>query len=169
MLTTRRATSEDALLIASHRHSMFAEMGKSEPAALEEMRLRFVPWAERMITAAKYVGWVVLDGEKPVASGGFFELDWPPHPLDPTAEHRGYLLNFWVDPAYRGQGIARTLVREGLAESKRRGIRVTALHASEAGRRVYERMGFSATSEMFHIDSGLGSRDKETAVIRSSE
>lgn len=153
MLTTRKATVADAGLIAAHRRSMFAEMGRNDATTLEEMQRNFVPWVERMLAAEKYVGWIVMDGERPAASGGFFELDWPPHPFDPGAEHRGYLLNFWVEPAYRQQGLARMLVREGLAESKRRGLRVTALHASDAGRRVYETMGFGGTSEMLHIAS----------------
>ena len=157
MLTTRKATQNDAGLIATYRHAMFAEMGRSDPAALEEMRCNFVPWAERMIADGKYVGWIVEDGGRPVASGGFFELEWPPHPLDPAGEHRGYLLNFWVEPGYRGRGLARELVREALAESRRRGIRVTALHASDAGRRVYEPMGFKSTNEMFYVESAKDS------------
>lgn len=156
MPTTRRATAADATLIAAHRYAMFAEMGKSDHASLDEMRRNFVPWVERMILAGKYVGWIVTEETKPVASAGFFELDWPPHPLDPAAEHRGYLLNFWVEPEYRGQGLARMLVREALGESRRRGFRVTALHASDAGRRVYEKMGFATTSEMFFVESASG-------------
>ncbi|HEX3893605.1 MAG TPA: GNAT family N-acetyltransferase [Terracidiphilus sp.] len=152
MLTTRPTVAADAELIALHRHAMFAEMGKSHAEALEHMRCNFVPWVQRMIDAEKYAGWVVSDGEQPVASAGFFELEWPPHPLDPAGAHRGYLLNFWVEPAYRGKGLARQLVGEALAESRRRGIRVTALHASDAGKRVYEPMGFSATNEMFYVD-----------------
>ena len=152
MLTTRDAVAADAALIAEHRFAMFAEMGKSERTALDEMKRNFVAWVVRMIGAGKYVGWIVMDEEGPVASGGFFELDWPPHPLDPAAEHRGYLLNFWVDPEHRGEGLARMLVRKGLAESQRRGLRVTALHASEAGRRVYEKMGFSDTSELICVE-----------------
>jgi ribosomal protein S18 acetylase RimI-like enzyme len=152
MWTTREAILADAALIAEHRYAMFAEMGKSERAALDAMKSNFVPRVERMIEAGKYVGWIVMGGERPVASGGFFELEWPPHPLDPAGEHRGYLLNFWVDPEYRGKGLARMLVRKGLAESKRRGLQVTALHASEAGRRVYEKMGFIGTSEMYCVE-----------------
>ena len=151
MLTTRTATEADASLITTHRYRMFAEIGQTDEAALAAMRIHFEPWVERMITRGKYVGWIVLDDGKPVASAGFFELDWAPHPLDPTAEQRGYLLNFWVEPAYRSRGIARQLVREGLAETRRRGLRVTALHASAAGRRVYQPVGFAATGEMLHI------------------
>jgi ribosomal protein S18 acetylase RimI-like enzyme len=152
MLTTRRATDADAELLAAHRHAMFAEMGKSDGPALDAMRRNFVPWVERMIGAGKYIGWIVEENERPAASAGFFELEWPPHPLDPASEHRGYLLNFWVEPEYRGRGLARELVRKTLAESRRRGIRVTALHASDAGRRVYEPMGFKATNEMYFVD-----------------
>jgi len=143
----------DAGLIAQHRHAMFVEMGRSDPGSLDEMRRNFTPWVERMIDAAKYVGWIVEDDGRAVASGGFFELEWPPHPLDPAGEQRGYLLNFWVEPEYRGRGLARGLVREALAESRRRGIRVTALHASDAGRPVYETMGFKGTNEMFFVES----------------
>jgi ribosomal protein S18 acetylase RimI-like enzyme len=157
MLTTRRAAETDAQLIAAHRYAMFAEMGKSEARALDAMKRNFVPWVERMIGADKYVGWIVDGNERPIASAGFFELEWPPHPLDPAGEHRGYLLNFWVEPEHRGRGLARELMRHALAESKRRGIRVTALHASDAGRRVYEPMGFQATNEMYLIDSSLRS------------
>jgi ribosomal protein S18 acetylase RimI-like enzyme len=151
MLTTRRATPADGALIATHRQAMFAEMGRDSEASLEKMRHHFLSWVEGMIAAGKYVGWVVMDGDKPAASGGFFELEWPPHPLDPEAEHRGYLLNFWVEPEYRRKGLARMLVREGLAETRRRGLRITSLHASAAGRRVYEKMGFEDTSEMFKV------------------
>ena len=152
MLSTRLATASDAALIAEHRYAMFQEMGKSTESSLTEMRRNFVPWAQRMIALGKYVGWILVDGEQPVASAGFFELEWPPHPLDPAGEHRGYLLNFWVDPDYRGRGLARLLVDKALDESRRRGLRVVALHASEAGRRVYEKMGFQATSEMFYVE-----------------
>ena len=153
MLITRKATVADAALITEHRYAMFAEIGASRAADLDEMRRNFLPWVERMITAGKCVEWIIEDEGQPAASAGFFELEWPPHPLDPASEHRGYLLNFWVEPPYRGRSLARDLVREGLAEAKRRKIRVVALHASQAGRRVYEPMGFRATNEMYFVDA----------------
>lgn len=154
MLTTREATPADAALITAHRHAMFAEMGKYAPESLKRMDPHVTPWLERMMTAGRYVGWVVEEDGKPAASAGFFELDWPPHPLDPAGTARGYLLNFWVEPAYRRRGVARALVREAVAESRRRGLRVSVLHASDAGRPVYEREGFRASSEMFFVDPG---------------
>jgi ribosomal protein S18 acetylase RimI-like enzyme len=153
MLNTRFATSSDASLIAAHRRAMFQAMGKSDPSVLAQMSRHFEPWVKSMIEAQKYVGWIVEDAGQPAASAGFFLLDWPPHPFDPESCHRGYLLNFWVEPKFRNRGLARSLVTESLAEARRRRIRVVALHASDAGRPVYEAMGFSKTNEMFHVDA----------------
>ena len=153
MLTTRQITLVDVELITAHRRAMFEEMGKSTEASVDEMSRNFAPWLKRMIESRRYTGWVIVDDNRPVASAGFFTLEWPPHPLDPQAQHRGYLLNFWVEPAYRRRGLAHSLVKEALAEARRSKIRVAALHASDAGRPVYEAMGFRATNEMFYIDS----------------
>lgn len=155
MLATRTATLADAALLTSHRHAIFAEIGKSKPEALDTMSRHFRPWVERMIAAGKYAGWIVEDEGEPVASAGFFELEWPPHPFDPAGEARGYLLNFWVEPSHRRRGLAREMVKLAVAESKRRGFRVTALHASDAGRPVYEAVGFRASGEMFFVEKDL--------------
>jgi ribosomal protein S18 acetylase RimI-like enzyme len=152
MLETRLATLADAALITAHRRAMFAEVGLGRPEGLEVMSRHFTPWLERMMAAGRYVGWIVEEGAAVAASAGFFELDWPPHPFDPAATARGYLLNFWVEPGYRGRGLARALVREAVAESGRRGLRVTTLHASAAGRPVYEKEGFRSSSEMLFVD-----------------
>ncbi len=122
------------------------------------MSHNFRPWVERMMAAGNYVGWVVDDDGQPVASAGFFEHDWPPHPIDPAREARGYLLNFWVEPSHRRRGLAKELVKLAVAESRRRGFRVTTLHASDAGRPVYESLGFRGSKEMILIEAdGPGS------------
>jgi GNAT superfamily N-acetyltransferase len=155
MLTTRIATNGDIALITEHRNAMFAEIGMRTPDALATMSHHFRPWVERMMAAGKYLGWVVEEDGQPVASAGFFELDWPPHPFDPAGEARGYLLNFWVEPSHRRRGLAKELVKLAVAESRRRGFRVTTLHASEAGRPVYESLGFRPSGEMMLVDDSV--------------
>jgi hypothetical protein len=39
-----------------------------------------------------------------------------------------------------------------MAEAKRRGIGVIALHASKKGQSVYERLGFKASNEMLFVE-----------------
>jgi GNAT superfamily N-acetyltransferase len=151
MLATRTAIPADAPLLTAHRHAMFAEMGKASNDALATMSLHFAPWVSRMLAEGKYLGWIVESDEQPIASAGLFLLEWPPHPLDPSNDHRGYILNMYVAPSHRCQGLAKNLVQLCLDETRRRGLGVAALHASDAGRPLYETFGFASTNEMFYL------------------
>jgi len=156
MLQTRVATVADVTLIASHRKAMFAAMGGIEESVLEEMRRNCEPWLRRMMRDGKYCGWIAFEDGTPIASAGLLLLDWPPHPLDPAGEVRGYLLNVFVESAYRRLGLARQLVEACMQEARQRGIRVISLHASDAGRPLYETLGFRATSEMLYREPNAG-------------
>jgi ribosomal protein S18 acetylase RimI-like enzyme len=151
----RLATTEDAALITAHRKAMFADAPDAPEDVLEAMSRNFEPWVRRMLAEDKYLGWIIEDGDRAAASAGMMILDWPPHFLDPDGERRGYLLNIFVERDYRRRGLARELVRLCMAEARRRKIRVVVLHASKAGRPVYEGLGFRATSEMMYVESGV--------------
>jgi len=151
MRSTRRATVNDSDLITHHRKAMFADMRNAPEPILEEMARNFEPWLRRMISDDKYTGWITSDGEDPIASAGLIILDWAPHFLDPTCSQRGYILNIYVEPEFRRQGLALMLTKECMAEAQRRGIGVVALHASDNGRPVYEKLGFTASNEMLYI------------------
>jgi len=75
-------------------------------------------------------------------------IDWPPHPSHPQDDRRGYVLNMFVEPDYRGQGIATDLMNMADTEFQHRGIRYTILHATSKGRPLYEYLGWSGTTEM---------------------
>jgi ribosomal protein S18 acetylase RimI-like enzyme len=74
-------------------------------------------------------------------------MDFPPHWMD-SGPVRAYLLNFYVDPAFRGRGYARELLETAVGDARRRGIKVVSLHASKFGRPLYESSGFETTNEM---------------------
>ena len=154
MLTTRRATAEDAELITRHRVAMFADAKSATDSVLAEMGRHFDKWVRRMIAENKYAGWITSEGDRAIASAGLLILDWAPHFLDPQGEQRGYILNVFVEPEHRGQGIAKMLTTECMEEAKRRGIGVVALHASKKGQPVYERLGFTESNEMLWVRPG---------------
>jgi predicted GNAT family acetyltransferase len=52
------------------------------------------------------------------------------------------------EPAWRRGGIAEALLRELLAWTTAQRISSVVLHASPAGRALYERLGFVGTNEM---------------------
>ena len=61
---------------------------------------------------------------------------------------RAYLLNFYVEPKWRGQGLAYRLLKTAIEETRARGIGVVNLHASVFGKPLYERNGFKVSNEM---------------------
>ena len=93
------------------------------------------------------MGWLIVEEETVIAGAGVWFMEWPPHylHLDPS---RGYLVNFYVHPSARGQGLATQLLRLATAECRNRGVRVAVLHASAMGRPIYEKEGWRAGNEM---------------------
>jgi GNAT superfamily N-acetyltransferase len=148
MFETRLAVGGDAELIAHQRMRMFVDAGQAEEgAAMQTMMEKFAVWVRPRLQDGSYVGWIVEQGGRAVAGAGMWLMDFPPHWMD-AEPVRAYLLNFYVDPEFRGQRLAYELLREAVDEARRRGVKVVTLHASKFGRPIYERNGFEASTEM---------------------
>lgn len=146
-LQARQLVPDDLELICRHREAMFLEAG-GDPAALRVMTEHFRPWLRVRLEDGRYYGFMVMDEGDPAAGIGLMSIDWPPHPAHPTQEQRGYVLNVYVEPAYRRRGLATALMKLAEAEFSRRGLGFAVLHATEVGRPVYQALGWAATREM---------------------
>jgi GNAT superfamily N-acetyltransferase len=147
MPTIRIATAADAGLIAEQRRQMFLDAGQTQVADMPELRTNFLAWVRPRLEDGTYLGWLVEEDGAVVGGAGMWLMDFPPHFMDPEPV-RAYLLNFYVEPAFRGRGLAVALLRLTVAEAARRNIRVVTLHASKFGRPIYERNGFVDSNEM---------------------
>ncbi|MFD2261918.1 GNAT family N-acetyltransferase [Lacibacterium aquatile] len=146
-LVLRPLDAGDLDLICTHRRLMFGESGR--PAeVLAAMADPFRAWLTPRLADGSYFGWAIESGGDVVAGLGMMVIDWPPHPSHPTDGRRGYILNVFVDPLHRGRGLAKRLMAEAEAEAERRGLSYLILHATKAGRPLYEGLGWDATSEM---------------------
>jgi len=133
----RRADIADIVLLARHRAWMFRDMGDL-PAHLEgPLERATAAYLREAMPRREYVAWVAEGGADPAtAIGGAGVQLRPilprPRPIrDPDGLELGpeaLVLNVYVEHA--------------------RGIRRIVLHASDEGRRLYERLGFVRTSEM---------------------
>ena len=147
MFETRLATEADAELISEQRRRMFVDSAQASEARLREVAEKFVPWVRERLIDGRYIGWLTAEDGRVVAGAGVLFMDFPPHWMDPEPV-RAYLLNVYVDPAFRGRGLARELLEIAMNDAQQRGIKVMSLHASEFGRPLYERNGFKSTNEM---------------------
>jgi GNAT superfamily N-acetyltransferase len=147
MALIRLATVEDAALIAHQRRRMFVDAGQPDGARMRSMETAFIPWVKSRLKDQTYHGWLAHKDGRIVGGAGMWLMDFPPHFLH-VETVRAYLLNFYVDPAFRGRGLARTLLQTALAEAHRLDIEIVTLHASKYGRPLYEQHGFAPTNEM---------------------
>lgn len=140
-------------MIARHRNRMFVAAGYASEERGAEVEAAFLPWVEPKLKNGTYLGWMAFPSDRPeqiVAGAGLWVMEFPPHFLDLTAS-RAYLLNFYVEPEARGQGLAESLLKIAVEEAKPLGIRVVSLHASWMGRPIYEKNGFEASTEMLFL------------------
>ena len=156
MYQIRAATPADAAIITHHRRRMFVDAGRQDNRILDVMSEHFKPWVEARLADGRYLGWLTTEGGKVIAGAGLIVLDWPPHPLDPRQDKRGYLLNVYVEPEHRRKKLASHLIDQALAEARKQKIRVVALHSTDAGKPLYESNGFRRTNEMFYVESVEG-------------
>lgn len=70
----------------------------------------------------------------------FVRLPYPGN----LAGREAYLLNMYTVPAWRARGIATALLDAMTAHARAMGLGKVWLHASDAGRPLYERIGFVA-------------------------
>jgi GNAT superfamily N-acetyltransferase len=144
----RAAQPGEAPLIVAHRRAMFAEIRQLPIEQLDAMEAAFGPWVADRLAHGEYHGWF---GESTtgvvVAGAGVWLMDWPPHMLHVEAR-RANLLNVYVQPIFRRRGLARALTETALNWCRQNGVRMVILHASDAGRPIYEALGFKATNEM---------------------
>ncbi|MGA3240276.1 MAG: GNAT family N-acetyltransferase [Bryobacteraceae bacterium] len=146
--TVMPATLHDIATIVSQRRSMFAAMGYSDEGALDAMSSAFEPWLRRKMLDGEYLAWFAITDDEAVAAGvGLWLMDWPPHMIG-SGGRRGNLVNMFVRPENRRQGIARQLMRAALDWCGANAIDYVMLHSSAEGRHLYESLGFTPTNEM---------------------
>jgi len=146
--TIREAKLNESAIILHHRRSMFRDMGEGTVEELDRMVEVASPWLAQALADGSYRHWLALDASGRVAGGGGVLLcPWPANPKDPCTQ-RAVILNVYTEPEFRKRGIARQIMLTILKWLKEQGFRGVNLHASDAGRPLYEKLGFQATNEM---------------------
>ncbi|MBO6509664.1 MAG: GNAT family N-acetyltransferase [Roseibium sp.] len=145
--TLRPLGSEDLDLICRHRREMFRSMSLDSDL-IDEMEQPFRAWLLDELVSGGYFGFIACRDSEAVGGIGLMEITFPPHPLHPTTTKRGRILNLFVEPRLRGQGVARQLIKAAEDEFLRRDVNYLVLHASEMSRPIYEQDGWKGTAEM---------------------
>jgi len=144
----READLNDLQHLVHHRRAMFEEMGYREPAVLRQVEQSSQEYFAQALRLGTYKAWLAdASDTRILAGGGIVIADWPGFPGESLAK-RAWILNMYTEPAARRRGIAKQLLQTMLDWSRANGFRTVSLHASPAGRHLYESLGFQPTNEM---------------------
>lgn len=163
-VTIRSATTADGPLLARQRVAMFRDMGRTTPDIEPPLLAACTEYLTKALASGEYIAWVAeRPGSPDSAIGGagvqFRPLLPRPDPSGRILLHgrEGLILNVYVDPAHRRQGVARRLMDTLIQWAPGAGIVRLVLHASDDGRPLYESLGFRSSNEMLFPPFGMKS------------
>lgn len=146
-IVRRRAVDADLPVCAQFWLDMFEEIGMIHRRDMASgWEGRFVEYLSRRIARREAQYALALDAGRIVGTAGALVLDGYPNVIHGVRV--GYIFGVRVEPGYRGQGVATDLTQDAMAFLKSIGCNRIKLHASNAGRSIYEGLGFVASNEM---------------------
>jgi GNAT superfamily N-acetyltransferase len=147
ILVIREATPDDIPEILRQRRAMYVDMDYRDSLALDAMASTCEPYLSRAIADGSFRCWVAVAANRPAGGGAVTISPWPSHPYDLECR-RATILNVYVYPEFRRQGIARRLMQTMIEWCRQQKFAAVSLHASKDGRPLYEALGFEPTNEM---------------------
>jgi GNAT superfamily N-acetyltransferase len=144
----REATLADLPHLIRHRRAMFEDMGHRDPVALDAVEQSSAEYFEPALRDFSYKAWLAEDSSGEILAGGGIVLArWPGFPGESLAR-RAWILNMYTEPFARRRGLAKQILQVILDWCRSNGFAIVSLHASPAGRPLYESFGFQPTNEM---------------------
>jgi GNAT superfamily N-acetyltransferase len=135
------------ILVEARRH-MYEDMGESCGPSLDAADETFAVWLAEHLADGQVIGYAAW------APGGHWlgaltaHVQAVPPSMGNPSGVQHYLLGLWVRPQARRLGVATALVSAAVERARADGVGAVSLMASDTGRLVYERMGFTSAPAM---------------------
>lgn len=141
--TLRRATVEDVESLVEMRLEMQREL------VADGMEVDWVSIGEacrqyfaKTLSFGQFVVFVAEAEGRIIGTSGLSFVSRPPISTS-YSQSEGYVTNMYTVPAWRGRRVATALLNATMEHAKHHGARLVYLHTSDAGRPVYEKLGFA--------------------------
>ena len=160
--TLRRAELTDVQTLVDLRVAYLREVehipAEDDNASLVEATRRYFM---RKMPPGEYIGWVAIARPSArvenrgamranvVGTAGVFLYDRPPN--SPQAGREARLVNVFVTESWRGRGLANDLIEACVETARRAGVHRILVDDSPAGRRLYERAGFTVVNSIMEL------------------
>ena len=149
------ATVREIPVLVAHHHKMFEEIWtrigfEIDTHQFEAMDAAHEEKLREEIADGTCKAWIIRIDNKIVASGAISLNSMTPTPYDPVNKV-AYLHSIYTEPEYRKRGFAELITKEAIRYCKLQGIRRMILEASDAGRPIYEKLGFQPSGRTLRL------------------
>ncbi|MDR4316721.1 GCN5-like N-acetyltransferase [Niallia circulans] len=144
----RKATREDINLLMELRKFQLVDEGITADKDIDNELEDFF---QRKLAEGSLIQWLVMEENEIIATGAIVIYEFPPTYTNKSGK-KAYVTNMYTKNAYRGKGIATTLLTKLVEEAESLGIKKIWLGASKLGRPVYKKFGFKETDEWMELE-----------------
>lgn len=146
MFTIRRAVADDIEQVVALRMAFLNEMSPGSTVSETELLNLTRKYVSAKLPTGEFLVWLAEDDGEIVGTGGLTFSHRPPT-ANNASTLQAYILNMYTLPQYRGRGIATMLLHHIVEYVKTTSAKRVALHASEMGQHIYEKLGFMCSSK----------------------
>ena len=137
----RKAGMDDIETLVAFRKQQLIDEGQTPEGNIDS---HLAEYFEKCFAEGSLIQYVALENGVIVATGGVHFFVYPPSFTNYTGK-TAYIASVYTLPQHRGKGIATAIMHILMDEAHLHGYQRIRLYASEHGRHVYEKLGFTDT------------------------
>ena len=150
-LIYKKATIEDIDILTKTRVEVLRVANKlSADTNMEEVRRQSYDYYKNALCNGMHIAYLVLVENQIVGTGGVSFFQVMPTYHNPSGK-KAYIMNMYTKPLYRRKGIAYKTLDMLVTEAKRKGITAISLEATDMGRPLYEKYGFTKMKDEMEL------------------
>ena len=154
-LPIREATLSDMPPLAVHYRKMFEEIWAKKGEAIDsslsvEIVSAYVRKLRQQLPEGSCKAWVIEEDHCIIASGAISFVSFVPTPTD-LSSTVGYLHSMYTENEHRNKQCAERIVKQAVAFCRAMGIKRILLNTSDAGRPIYEKIGFRSAPDVMRL------------------
>ena len=139
-----KATLDDIDLLVKTRIEVLRAANRlSDDTDLREVERESRRYYQETLRNGMHTAYLVFDEDLFVGAGGVSYFQVMPTYHNPSG-WKAYIMNMYTRPEYRRQGIASRMLDLLVRDAKDRGVSFITLEATEMGRPLYEKYGFTS-------------------------
>jgi GNAT superfamily N-acetyltransferase len=150
----REASSRDIPVMATHHRKMFEEIWEQKGEYLGtarsiEIENAYIEKLTTELASGICKAWVI-EGDAIIASVGITFVSFAPNPTDLSSKV-AYLHSMFTEKNHRNKKCAQQLLHGAIKHCEAQGIKRIILNASDAGKTLYQKIGFRSVPDMMRL------------------